>query len=59
MQESNLYDVYRIGNFSDIRQEKVAAFYDLQIAIDFVDYEALFGISYSVFCDGVLVYPVD
>lgn len=59
MQESNLYDVYRIGNFSDIRQEKVATFYDLQIAIDFVDYEALFGISYSIFQDDKEVYPLD
>lgn len=59
MQKNNLYEIYKTGCFSDMRGEKVAVFYDLWLACNFVDYEATFGNSFVIICDGEEVYPND
>jgi hypothetical protein len=51
------YKIWRTNRFDEtILSELVAEFEDLELAKDFVDYQASIGESYTVLKDGVRLY---
>lgn len=51
------YKIWRTNRFSEtILSELVAEFEDLELAKDFVDYQATLGESYAILKDGVRLY---
>ena len=51
------YKIWRTNRFNEtILSELVAEFDDLELAKDFVDYQATLGESYAILRDGVRVY---
>lgn len=50
------YKIWRTNRFNDtILSELVAEFNDLELAKDFVDYQASIGNSYAILKDGVRI----
>lgn len=51
------YKIWRTNRFDEtILSELVAEFDDLELAKDFVDYQASIGDSYAILQDGVRLY---
>lgn len=51
------YKIWRTNRFNEtILSELVAEFNDLELAKDFVDYQASIGKSYAIVKDGVKLY---
>lgn len=51
------YKIWRTNRFNgEILSELVAEFDDLELAKDFVDYQASIGNSYAILIDGVRLY---
>lgn len=51
------YKIWRTNRFNEmILSDLVAEFDDLELAKDFVDYQAILGESYAILQDGVRLY---
>ena len=56
MNEKKEYAIWRTNRFNEeLLTEQVGVFYDLELAKDFVEYQATIGESFAIKCDGEII----